>query len=324
MFREVFVMLTPTRRSSHGFTLVELLVVIAIIGILVALLLPAVQAAREAARRSQCVNNLKQFDLGLHNYHSTYGCFPPGTVRSYGTGVDSWSTSMISWLARTLPYCEQEVIGGRIDWTRWPGASGNPNTQLRDEELAICRCPSDRNITPTPGFGPTNYVACIGDTQLSDLPTEGLFGTNSFTRIAEILDGTSNTMGLSECMINEPWVKRYAGDTGGYTACLAGTDPDIGGNIAIGNQCRGFSWFFAQRNCAWTYSTRFRPNDRLSRNHECENWTTTGVFAARSRHPGGVNVAFSDGSTDFVSETIDFAIWKALGSHQGGEPIGGK
>jgi len=316
-------MFMPTRRSRHGFTLVELLVVIAIIGILIALLLPAVQAAREAARRAQCTNNLKQFCLGLHNYHSTYATFPTGAMRSYGSGVESWNTSMISWIPRTLPYCEQDVIASQIDWTVWPGTSGNPNTQLRAEELTICRCPSDFGLTPTPGFGPTNYVVCIGDAQESQLPSEGVFGINSFTRIAQILDGTSNTMGISECMINEPWVKRYEGDTGGYAACLAGTDPDISGNVSIGNQARGFSWFFAQRNCSWTYSTQFRPNDRLSKNHECENWTTTGVFAARSRHPGGVNVAFCDGSTSFVSETVDFVIWRALGSHQGEEVVSG-
>ena len=307
------------RRFRHGFTLVELLVVIAIIGILIALLLPAVQAAREAARRAQCTNHLKQLGLAMHNYESTFKRFPPGSLRRFAPDVDSWSTSMLSWIARILPYIEQEAIADQIDWEREAG-NGGANAALRDEELPTVRCPSDYDITPTPGYAPTNYVVCIGDAEVSSSST-GVMGVNSFTRIADISDGTSKTMVASECMINEPWVYRYQGDTGGYEACKAGTAPDIEGNKNIGSQARGFSWFFAQRNCAWTYSTRFLPNDPLSKNHECENWTTTGVFAARSRHPGGVNVAMADGSTHFIPENIDWDIWIALGSHQGKETV---
>lgn len=312
----------PKRRLSHAFTLVELLVVIAIIGILVALLLPAIQAAREAARRSECANNLKQFGVALHNYHSSYKRFPPGSIRTWNVPdpPGSWSTSMISWIARVLPYCEQEVIAEDIDWERWPGSAGTENTEARQIELSLCRCPSDRNITPTSGFAPTNYVVCIGNTDNSG-SSNAVFGINSFTKIADILDGTSTTLAVSECKINEPWVRRYEG-SGDYVACQAGTAPPISSNVNIGSQCRGFSWFFAQRNCSWTFSTLFAPNDRLIDNHECENWTTTGVFAARSRHPGGVNVAMADGSTQFIVESIDYLTWQALGSREGQEVVG--
>jgi len=312
------------RQKVEGFTLVELLVVIAIIGILIALLLPAVQAAREAARRAQCTNNLKQLGLGLHNYHSAFKIFPPGTIRRYDN-VDSWSTSMISWIARILPYLEQEAISADIDWTREPGNGGVENTALRKVDLSVVRCPSDRQITPIASYGPTNYVACVGTPEWPGYGRyTGVFGINSKTRIADIADGTSHTMMASECKINDPWVKRYQGDTAGYEACKVGTAPDIDSNVNLGSQGRGFSWFFAQRNLAWTYNTMFRPNDSLIDNHECENWTSTGVFAARSRHPGGVNVAMADGSTHFVADTIATDIWHALGSRKGKEVIRGQ
>ena len=116
---------TTSRRRA--FTLIELLVVIAIIGILIALLLPAVQQAREAARRSQCKNNLKQIGLALQNYVDQTQLFPPGSIRdyvNYPAGTGSWNTSMLSWGARILPYVDKKAISQKIDWGIYPGTSG--------------------------------------------------------------------------------------------------------------------------------------------------------------------------------------------------------
>lgn len=311
-----------------GFTLVELLVVIAIIGILIALLLPAVQAAREAARRMQCANNLKQFGLAMHNYHAALASFPPGTLRRYDDPNQfHTSTSCIAWIARLLPYLEQQALADRIDWKAEPGNQGD-NLEVMAVELAVARCPSDRRTTPLEGFAPTNYVVCIGNTDVGrsgalGADVRGMFGINSDTRIADVTDGTSNTMMIAECKVNEPWAARYGNDHSGYFACLAGTAPDVSDNVVIDGGLtpapRGYSWFFGQRNQAWSYSTRMAPNDPTTNNHECERYTDYGTFAARSRHPGGVQVAMADGSVRFVSESLAIELWQALGSLGGGE-----
>ncbi len=305
-------------RGKKGFTLIELLVVIAIIAILIALLLPAVQQAREAARRSACKNNLKQLGLALHNYHDMYNGFPPGAIRRYQTGVNSWSTSQLTWMARILPLTDQASLYNRVDWLREPGAGG-ANASVRNVAIPIYRCPSDPGTKPNPNYEPTNYVVCIGNSQSGD-SKEGVFSINSHTRIADVKDGTSNTMCAAECLVGRPWVKRYSTDTAGYNLCLVGADPNINGNVATDG--RAFSWMYGMRNLAWTYSTRLRPNDPATENHECELWTSTGIFAARSQHEGGVHVLLTDGAVRFVTENIDLNLWRALGTKNGQETIG--
>ena len=313
------------RRMAKAFTLVELLVVITIIALLIALLLPAVQAAREAARRGQCMNNLKQFGIGMHNYESVHGCFPPGALRRW-EAIDSagssggWGTSGIGWIPRTMVYMEQETIASKINWELEPGTSGT-NAALLDKDVPFCRCPSDTARRPLAGYAPTNYVACMGyeDTAGPNLYS-GVFGVNSFMPIAKISDGLSQTMFLSECKAGAPWSKRYGSDSAGYSACLTGTAAPITSNTNANP--RGYSWFYGITNEAWSFSTWFRPNDPLSINHECQQWSHQGRFAARSYHPGGVNVTLGDGSIRFVSDLIDTTTWVALGSRAKGETIG--
>ena len=192
-------------------------------------------------------------------------------------------------------------------------------------ELPLARCPSDAKTKPDPDWAPGNYVVCTGNTDKT-LPNGGpytaAFYVSSFTTISEFRDGTSNTMLVSECVTNYPWIKRYNGDSGGYNSCLAGTDPDLSANDT-GSGGRGKSWFYGRWSQCWSYSTRLPPNDRLTSNHECELWTHQGVYAARSRHPGGVLTAFGDGSVHFISESIDLITWRALGTIAGGEVISG-
>jgi prepilin-type processing-associated H-X9-DG protein len=169
-------------------------------------------------------------------------------------------------------------------------------------------------------------VACIGDTDHGDPKEEldktrwGVFGINSGTRFANIRDGSSMTMLVSECIVDEPGVSFWDNDIPCYHNCLGlvlqpsckpkGTEP------------RGFSWFFARRNQAWSYSVWVKPNDKRFSGAECELIPRQGPFAARSRHPGGVNVVLADGSVDFYSDTIDEDVWKARGTRAGDELAG--
>ena len=312
-------------RCRFGFTLIELLVVIAIIAVLVALLLPAVQQAREAARRSTCANNLKQIGLALHNYHDVYNIFPVGVLRDVDhPTLTSWETSMTTWMARILPFVDQGVIYDRVDWGKNPGNS-SPNTSFMGTEIPLFRCPSDPGIRPNPNFGPTNYVTCIGNTDLGGPSStlQGIMFVNSNTKLRDVSDGTSTTMIVSECLVNFPWVVRHCGDASmDYPGCRVGTDSPVSSNVNVGNDSRGYSWFYGWRNAGWSYSTELPPNDHTHLNHECENCSTTGVFAARSKHAGAVHVLFTDGSCRLVSDTIDINLWRALGTKNGREPIG--
>jgi prepilin-type processing-associated H-X9-DG protein len=127
-------------------------------------------------------------------------------------------------------------------------------------------------------------------------------------------------MMLSECIVNSPWVKRFADDAAGYQQCQAGQEPPVTGNFA--DTGRGYSWLFAQRNMAWTYTALLQPNDKNTANHECEKWSNQGVFAARSKHTGGVHVALADGSVRFISDSIDDGTWRALGTRWADDGVG--
>ncbi|MBN2296196.1 MAG: DUF1559 domain-containing protein [Pirellulales bacterium] len=312
-------------RARRAFTLVELLVVIAIIGILIALLLPAVQAAREAARCMRCTNNLKQLGQALHAYHDAYNAFPTGSGRRDPrdpNNNEGLRTAIIGWTARLLPCMEQMQLYDQIDWEREPGNSG-ANVLVMGTDLPFVHCPSARDVErPKANYAPTNYVACQGVSGrgFSWFKPEGLFMIAEYRKINDVIDGTSHTMALSECLIGEPWVKRYGSDTAGWNACLAGTAPPVSSNNTSGP--RSFSWFYTVQMSVWSYSARLPPNDFLTANHEPEIWSNFGFFAARSSHPGGVNVAMADGSVQFVVDEIDIDVWRASATVAGGEVVG--
>ncbi len=272
--------------GRRGFTLVELLVVIAIIGILIALLLPAVQAAREAARRSQCTNNLKQIGLALHNYHDTYKTFCPGWMIDSNNGV----LSGYGWAVFLMPFMEQQPLHDELNTKQfnlwWTAHNTDPSLgpvqDLLQTQLQGMRCPSD-NIDDlnkaVDGYktAAANYVACSGfyaRSGAASADNNGLLYGLSSKRFRDVLDGTSNTFAAGE----------KAKPNG--SANWAGP-----GGLGTGANVRS--------------STAYKLNHP----------TTNNAFS--SRHPGGANFAMCDGSVRFISETIEFNNGTAAGGNSG-------
>ena len=303
----------PARR---GFTLIELLVVIAIIGVLIGLLLPAVQKVREAANRMKCGNNLKQLALGLHSYHDTHNVFPYGTINF--VGADSGETDRRNWaMTHVLPYIEQDALYRGVEAYLAAGGTYTTYYPLNYTVIATFMCPSDPASPKTLTGGPgstnqqgfhSNYVACAGSTQFN--PSDGsnggnnlngIFYTLSQTRMTDIADGTSNTLLLSELILS----------------------PDINTH-----DVRGRLYNTAAQG-SLMFSTLYQPNSSVSdRLQWCQSLlpqapcisTAAGVnLSARSYHPGGVNTALADGSIHFISNNVDFATWQALGTRATGE-----
>ena len=181
------------RNSSRGFTLVELLVVIAIIGILIALLLPAVQSAREAARRMQCVNNLSQLGLALQSYEAACEVLPPGVVDAKGPIFNGPEGYHLSWIVQILPYMEQGVAYKHIDFDF--GAYAKENRPVAEIQISTLRCPSSASYGP----GSVEYAGCHHDVEKQiDVDDHGMFFLNSSLRTREVPDGASHTIFVGE------------------------------------------------------------------------------------------------------------------------------
>jgi prepilin-type N-terminal cleavage/methylation domain-containing protein/prepilin-type processing-associated H-X9-DG protein len=339
------------QRPRRGFTLIELLVVIAIIGVLIALLLPAVQSAREAARRAQCVNNLKQIGLGLHNYHQSVNSFPMGMTEAYQRPgeLTTWGT----WgaLALLLPYLEQEPLHQSInfDWNCWQ-YDGNPiNSTPYLTRVNVFTCPSDGL---TGELNTNNYFGSVGTTAgvRPNRETTGLFAHRRTYGIQDIRDGTSNTIAFSEALVSstpgtttqEKWRDGPA---------PAGASPSAAYNLLDPTQqpaallqdweaCNGFFMNPAeinrgQRGYRWglsnlgesLFQTLIPPNSNQYPWNSCRldcpgcGALHSGYYNATSNHPGGVNVCLADGSVRFIKNTVEMRIWWALGTRKGGEVI---
>ncbi|WLD13351.1 DUF1559 domain-containing protein [Planctellipticum variicoloris] len=325
------------KRSRRGFTLIELLVVIAIIAILIALLLPAVQQAREAARRTQCRNNLKQIGLALHNYHDIYNHFPPGRVRNSFAAPDAWYSGNIAWLPRLLPQVDQAPLYNKINWNMGQGTSGtdgnggvngaSPNGARR-QIIPAFRCPSDPGNGQVPwrdpsgnsvgghapdgSYATTNYAGSVGLTTRLTTNPPGLFGQNTRIGIRDILDGTSNTLAVSEVVIG--FYKLNTNDSGNNTVCTAGSQD------TSGSRQTGASWFYAYFPQSSFFNTYVGPNNKLS--YDCGVNSDRANAAARSLHTGGVHALLCDGAVKFISENINLQTWGNLGNRSDGNTIG--
>jgi prepilin-type N-terminal cleavage/methylation domain-containing protein/prepilin-type processing-associated H-X9-DG protein len=324
--------------KRRAFTLIELLVVIMVIAVLIALLLSAVQAAREAARRMQCTNNLKQIGLACHNFENANGWFPAGVTPSPPSG---------SPLYQILPYIEQGTVFAQFNISS-DLFSSSANSTARDHDLTAFLCPSDPSsgsypemFPPSPAaVGRTNYNGNLGahgwvsdvlGTLAKPPGLAGIFATLSKTRLADVQqDGTSYTALFAE-------VKR-----GAYPSHDVNDMTQVSSNVwgTTTTQPNNPSNFVPVPACDTPTSTinyiglRYQQGSFISamythtvtpnyRGHDCVVALTfdQGHKAARSYHPGGVNVAFADGSVRFIKDTINKDVWKALGTRCGGEPI---
>jgi prepilin-type N-terminal cleavage/methylation domain-containing protein len=325
-------------RKPRGFTLIELLVVIAIIAILIALLLPAVPQAREAARRSQCRNNLKQLGLALHNYHDNFRLFPMGHTRSNdgGGGVSGWRGWGVH--AMILPYIDQAPLYNQLNFNMH--FDHGTSTNARRTQLPAFLCPSDSVFPGSAERGNNNYAGSMGPSfgqYVAPIANrDGMFNFDVVVRIADIQDGTSTTICMSEQFIGDNDGTRYrAGDvvrgiayTGSKykptatelqtyrTACEAGT--------ANHHSHNGREWASGMSSQT-LFNTAAPPNWGGPTCQECVGcgWMDSqGIFPARSKHVGGVHCLMGDGSVRFVSENVSLNLWQDAGSIRGSEAAG--
>jgi prepilin-type N-terminal cleavage/methylation domain-containing protein/prepilin-type processing-associated H-X9-DG protein len=296
--------------KRRGFTLIELLVVIAIIGVLIGLLLPAVQKVREAAARMSCTNNLKQIGLALHNYHDANLKFPPG----YASGSDASGNDTgpgWGWAAFILPHMEQQPLFGQIDFKQ--PIEAPLHAAARVTQIKSYLCPSDNpppkftaaQMTPTGQVvsnicevATANYPGMYG-TGEPGVDGDGVFFRGSQVRIADITDGTSSTIMVGE--------RRYLyGQTtwvGAVTNASQTAPPGSPFGVQVENSSNHVLGHSAE---AWD-----GPASPYEPNH----------FS--SRHTGGLNFLYADGHVSFITNAVDYATFKALSTRAGGEPISG-
>jgi len=307
-------------RPGRGFTLIELLVVIAVISVLIALLLPAVQGAREAARRINCTNNLKQIGLALNNYHDVHNTFPPGYISLWrrdgsdaGVAEDDFGPGW-AWGAMILPHLEQTPLFDSINFSLSVAMPQNDTASLMRVKAYLC--PSDsppfsvpvrdqNNSVTVDTVGTSNYVGCYGVGEIGAAPGRGngVFYRNSRTSLAAITDGSSQTVCIGERSHNLSYVTWTSRSLGGWlfkTSSVEGgtdqfnPDPEEAFTMVLGP--------------AGLDDGPRTPNHPEA--HVEDYW---------SRHPGGVNFVFGDGSVKLIKNSISPAVYRGLFTRSGGE-----
>jgi prepilin-type N-terminal cleavage/methylation domain-containing protein len=321
-------------RQRRGFTLIELLVVITIIGILVGLLLPAINAAREAARKVQCANNLRQIAVGMQNYHTARGRLPPGAI-AWPTdfpprpGPGEWYDDH-GWYSQIGAYIEQSAWFKSINFK--VSFSDSTNFLPRQLRIPLYACPDDdlrhnEWLSATWARWRGNYVVNFGNTNYGQSTKDKVqfmgapFSHHRSSRFTDIKDGTTHTLMMSEYVT----VLEYdASDGGQQGGAWGGPMSDF--TTALGGQTFE-GWAPPNSILADDVSRRCPPQKYLQTNIKC-NLIGTDVpsdlnqsFAARSKHAGGVNASLCDASVRFFSDTIDLATWQALSTSNGAEAI---
>ena len=326
--------------TRRGLTLVELLVVVAIVAVLVGMLLPAVQKVRAAAARGSCQNNLKQLGVAAHGYHAVHDRLPPGS--SGGPAQASAHVFLLPHLEQGAAY-QQFNLG--VDVSNAP-----ENYPSRTVQVPVLLCPADPSTgqvadpSPPPGITPApsgrcNYYGNAGahgwwrdaaGSAVKPADRAGVFGLNTRVRLADVTDGASNTALLAEVKRgarpgnSEVDVTRVSPAAWNTPGTDPGTNPNnltppaaCGTPTAVINYA-GLQYYAGVQPVTALYTHTVPPN---SRGRDCMLSTTQDQFhlAARSYHPGGVNVCFADGSVRFVPSSVSFDLWRALGTRTGGE-----
>lgn len=302
-------------QKKNGFTLVELLVVIAIIGVLIALLLPAVQQAREAARRIQCTNQQKQLGLALHNYHDTFGSFPPAAIW-LGTGTQAPESGRdgnwgATWALMLLPFIEQDNLHAQYNFgvIARNGNATSGNNQVTRQRPDAFNCPSHPEVSGRltqdfDGFSKVNYAVSLGagrSLRRADFNNSARKGAFSVVEqyganFRDMTDGTSNSIILSE-IFN---VNSTGDDRGAWGWSTGATfNGRNGSNILTPNDNQQYD--------SSHYSFNSTTQTIYGMNSDPD--TQDGCVAARSFHPGGVIMCMGDASCKFVPETIDETIY---------------
>jgi prepilin-type N-terminal cleavage/methylation domain-containing protein/prepilin-type processing-associated H-X9-DG protein len=302
-------------RPRWAFTLIELLVVIAVIAILIGLLVPAVQKVREAAARIKCQNNLKQIGLALHNYHGATGTLPPGG-----------DARLFSAQTFLLPYLEQDNVFKTVNFAAAPTSAAN--SAPAGDVLPVFLCPSDPQNALPAGMAGNNYVWNYGsDLLFMSNSTHGVFMFGNITiRLLDITDGTSNTAAFCERRKGDFNTAVITPQTDLMTPPGSPTTPDAA--VVVCNSFDATNPMYQWRSdygAYWiqAYHWTLYQHVNLPNTRGCAFPPANCAMSANSGHTSGVNLLLCDGSVRFVHNSISMATWRALGTRDGNEVLGG-